>query len=97
MLDSLCVNFSSTGDNFFFLSGKVLVRVSLLSFLLQQTNGLQWSLALNYIGTNPVQIFFSDFRIWVLSDLIVNFFEELLYFLLLIDVHYYFCFIIISF
>jgi len=59
-------------DNLFLLGGEVLISVSLLPFLLQETNGLEWALALNNIGSYFVKIVFTDLLLAVFLERLID-------------------------
>ena len=90
MLESLGIDLLGSGDDLLFLLGKVLVGVSLLSFFLQEADSLQSALGLNHIGSDSIQVLFRNLSCGVFAYLIVDFFEQFLYFLLLSDIHRHF-------
>jgi hypothetical protein len=95
VFDSLSVDFSGSCYNLFFLSGKVLISVSLFSFLLKKPHCLQGSLTLDHEGSHLVELFVGDL-VFASPQVAIDVFKQLLYLLLLVNIHVMFKFIIIS-
>ena len=83
----LLVQLLGPGDDVFFLLSETLVDLSLLSFLLEESDGLEWALTLHHEGSDSSQIFIIDLGLRVLAHVLVDPVEELIDLALLVNVH----------
>ena len=80
----------------FLLRSETVIYFSFFSLLLKQAYSLERSLTLNYKRSNSIQIFIIDLAPLVLGDVLVYSSKQLLYFTLLVDVHFQFLILFVT-
>ena len=68
--------------------GELIINLTLLSLLLQKSDGLQWSLRLHHECSDLIQVIVTNLGFLIFANVLVDSTEKFLDLTLLVDVHF---------
>ena len=68
--------------------GELIINLTLLSLLLQKSDGLQWSLGLHHECSDLIQVIVTNLGFLIFANVLVDSTEKFLDLTLLVDVHF---------